>query len=168
MTSADASRPELPIAEVVATFLRLGVEQRAFARLLVWEGLAGGGSDAEEPDAYFTDMVADLRRRQRAGELADRSGSGVRAADALCGRSRPDRDPADRPPAYRPAARLAGVSKRRTPSSCGGSSSGWPTRFERVAQSVELTFDAAAEAALVAQWDRLAAAGVDKPQALGS
>ncbi len=24
----------------------------------------------EEPDAYFTDMVADLRRRQRAGELA--------------------------------------------------------------------------------------------------
>jgi TetR/AcrR family transcriptional regulator len=70
MTSADASRPELPIAEVAATFLRLGVEQRSFARLLVWEGMADGGSDAEEPDAYFTDMVADLRRRQRAGELA--------------------------------------------------------------------------------------------------
>jgi hypothetical protein len=31
-----------------------------------------------------------------------------------------------------------------------------------VAQSVELTLDASAEAAVVAQWDRLAAAGVAK------
>ena len=33
-----------------------------------------------------------------------------------------------------------------------------------MAQSVELTLDPSAEAALVAQWDRLAAAGVAKPQ----
>jgi 2'-5' RNA ligase len=33
-----------------------------------------------------------------------------------------------------------------------------------VAQSVELTLDPSAEAALVAQWDRLAAGGVAKPQ----
>ena len=49
MTSADASRPELPIAEVVASFLRLGVEQRSFARLLVWEGMADGDSEVVRP-----------------------------------------------------------------------------------------------------------------------
>ncbi len=71
MISADASRPELPIADVVAAFLRLNVEQRSFARLLAWDGLAHTDSDAVEPDAYFTEMVEELRRRQRAGELAD-------------------------------------------------------------------------------------------------
>jgi TetR/AcrR family transcriptional regulator len=71
LISAGASRPELPIAEVVAAFLRLNIEQRSFARLLAWDGLAHTGSDAVEPDAYFTEMVQELRRRQRAGELAD-------------------------------------------------------------------------------------------------
>src|SRR4029450_3673890 len=71
MISADASRPDLPMAEVVAGFLRLNVEQRSFARLLAWGGLAHTGSDAVEPDAYFTEMVEELLRRQRAGELAD-------------------------------------------------------------------------------------------------
>jgi TetR/AcrR family transcriptional regulator len=71
MIGADASRPELPIADVVAAFLRLNVEQRSFARLLAWDGLAHTGSDAVEPDAYFAEMVEDLLRRQRAGELAD-------------------------------------------------------------------------------------------------
>lgn len=33
-----------------------------------------------------------------------------------------------------------------------------------MAQSVELTLDTSAEAALVAQWDRLAAAGLAKPK----
>ena len=70
LTSADASRPELSIAEVVAAFLRLSVEQRTYARLLAWEGLADSGSDPADPDPYFTDMVEELRRRQRAGELA--------------------------------------------------------------------------------------------------
>jgi TetR/AcrR family transcriptional regulator len=71
MISADTSRPELPIADVVAAFLRLNVEQRSFARLLVWDGLAHTGSDVVEPDAYFSEMVKELLRRQRAGELAD-------------------------------------------------------------------------------------------------
>jgi TetR/AcrR family transcriptional regulator len=71
MIGADASRPELPIADVVAAFLRLNVEQRSFARLLAWDGLAHTGSDAVEPDAYFAEMVEYLLRRQRAGELAD-------------------------------------------------------------------------------------------------
>jgi AcrR family transcriptional regulator len=69
--SAGASQPELSIAEVVAAFLRLSVEQRAFARLLAWDGLADTGSDAGEPEPYFIEMVEDVRRRQRGGELAD-------------------------------------------------------------------------------------------------
>ena len=69
--SADASLPEQPIADVVAAFLRLSVEQRAFARLLAWDGLANTGRDAGEPEPYFTEMVEDVRRRQRAGELAE-------------------------------------------------------------------------------------------------
>ena len=71
LISAGASRPELPIAEVVAAFLRLSIEQRSFARLLAWDGLAHTGSDAVEPDEYFTEMVEEMRRRQQAGELAD-------------------------------------------------------------------------------------------------
>jgi TetR/AcrR family transcriptional regulator len=71
MISADASQPEQPIADVVAAFLRLSVEQRTFARLLAWDGLADNGSNAGKPEPYFTEMVEDVRRRQRAGELAD-------------------------------------------------------------------------------------------------
>jgi TetR/AcrR family transcriptional regulator len=69
--SAGASQPEQPIADVVAAFLRLSVEQRTFARLLAWDGLADNGSNAGEPEPYFTEMVEDVRRRQREGELAD-------------------------------------------------------------------------------------------------
>jgi TetR/AcrR family transcriptional regulator len=71
VTSAGASRPDLPIADVVAAFLRLNVEQRSFARLLVWDGLIDTGSDGGEQEPYFTEMVEELRRRQQAGELAD-------------------------------------------------------------------------------------------------
>jgi AcrR family transcriptional regulator len=73
MTSAAASRPELTLADVVARFLRLNIDQRSFARLLAWDGLADTGSDSDvaEQDPYFTEMVEDMRRRQRAGELAD-------------------------------------------------------------------------------------------------
>jgi AcrR family transcriptional regulator len=70
LTSAGASRPDLPIADVVAGFLRLNVDQRSFARLLVWEGMAETGDDTVAPEPYFTEMVEDLRRRQDAGELA--------------------------------------------------------------------------------------------------
>lgn len=70
MISADASRPDMTIGDVLAAFLRLNVEQRSFARLLAWDGLAHIGSDQVEQDAYFTDMVEEMRRRQHAGELA--------------------------------------------------------------------------------------------------
>jgi TetR/AcrR family transcriptional regulator len=71
MISAEASRPELPIADVVTAFLRLNVEQRSFARLLAWDGLAHTGSAGVVQDAYFAEMVEELLRRQRAGELAN-------------------------------------------------------------------------------------------------
>jgi TetR/AcrR family transcriptional regulator len=71
MTSTAASHPELTLGDVVATFLRLNIEQRSFARLLAWDGLADRGSDKAEQDPYFTEMVEDVRRRQRGGELAD-------------------------------------------------------------------------------------------------
>lgn len=77
--TSGAARPDLPLAEVVSGFLRLGATQRSWARLLVWEGLADTGSDTGsatdagadlETDAYFSAMVDDMRRRQRAGELS--------------------------------------------------------------------------------------------------
>ena len=71
VTSAAASRPELTLADVTTAFLRLNIEQRSFARLLAWDGLGDSGSDSAEQDQYFTEMVEDVRRRQRAGELAD-------------------------------------------------------------------------------------------------
>ena len=71
VTSAAASRPELTLADVTTAFLRLNIEQRSFARLLAWDGLGDSGSDPAEQDQYFTEMVEDVRRRQRAGELAD-------------------------------------------------------------------------------------------------
>jgi TetR/AcrR family transcriptional regulator len=70
LTSAEASRPDVPIADVIAAFLRLNVDQRSFARLLVWEGMADTGNDIVAPEPYFTEMVDDLRRRQGAGEIA--------------------------------------------------------------------------------------------------
>jgi len=85
--SGAYNQPEMPIHEVVGNFLRTGVENRNWARLLAWQGLTGersadensaddgqdDGQDDErddEPDPYFQAMVGDVRRRQRAGEIA--------------------------------------------------------------------------------------------------
>jgi TetR/AcrR family transcriptional regulator len=68
--SGHASRPDLPIHEVVGAFLRLSVEQRSWSRLLAWEGLSDAAGDIGEADPYFAAMVEDVRRRQRDGELA--------------------------------------------------------------------------------------------------
>jgi AcrR family transcriptional regulator len=68
---SHASQPDLPIYEVVGAFLRLGIEQRSWARLLAWEGLSGDAAgDTGEAGPYFAAMVEDVRRRQRDGELA--------------------------------------------------------------------------------------------------
>jgi TetR/AcrR family transcriptional regulator len=73
--SGSYNRPDMPISEVVAAFLQLGVHQRSWSRLLAWQGLtepdaAEGSGAAEEPDPYFEAMVADVRRRQTEGEIA--------------------------------------------------------------------------------------------------
>jgi TetR/AcrR family transcriptional regulator len=70
-STSGSLRPERPLAETLTDFLHLGATQRAWARLLAWEGLADTGSaDDPETDTYFSAMVDDLRRRQEAGELA--------------------------------------------------------------------------------------------------
>jgi TetR/AcrR family transcriptional regulator len=65
--SAGANSADRPLAEVVAGFLRLNVEYRSWARVLVWGGLT---EDGPEDLPFFAGMVDDLRRRQEAGELA--------------------------------------------------------------------------------------------------
>jgi AcrR family transcriptional regulator len=70
-TGGRAARPDAPIDEVVLAFLRLGVANRSWARLLAWEGLAGDDDTGGDPGDYFAAMVDDVRRRQRDGELAD-------------------------------------------------------------------------------------------------
>ena len=67
--STQASAPERPLAEVVAEFLKLNVEYRPWARMLVWGALADSGAGPDD-DPFFAGMVDDLRRRQEAGELA--------------------------------------------------------------------------------------------------
>lgn len=71
-TSAELAGPDVPLSEVLGNFLQAGVENRSWARLLAWEGLTGIHTGSEDDDgAFYVAMVDDLRRRQRAGELAD-------------------------------------------------------------------------------------------------
>lgn len=63
--------PDVPLAEVVAAFLRQNVAQHEWARLLVWEALSPAGDDAEAgAPAFFQDMIEGMRLRQERGELA--------------------------------------------------------------------------------------------------
>lgn len=76
-STSGAAAPDVPMADVVTGFFRLGTTQRSWTRMLAWEGLADTGAadaDAEgeqEAGAYFAAMVEDVRRRQQAGEIAD-------------------------------------------------------------------------------------------------
>jgi AcrR family transcriptional regulator len=64
-----APRPDVPLADVVAGYVRANLTSRSMTRLLLWEGLTGTGmDDADLP--YFAEMVADVRRRQERGEIA--------------------------------------------------------------------------------------------------
>jgi TetR/AcrR family transcriptional regulator len=69
---AAIAGPELPLDVVLRRYLVAAAEQPLATRLLVWEGLEGGGEDpdAVERTARMQAAVADLRRRQEAGELA--------------------------------------------------------------------------------------------------
>lgn len=70
---AAIAGPELPLDAIVRRYLAATVEQRQAARLLVWEGLEDSGEDPDAPGrtARMQQVVADLRRRQEAGELAE-------------------------------------------------------------------------------------------------
>jgi TetR/AcrR family transcriptional regulator len=69
---AAIAGPELPLDAVIQRYLAATVEQWQAARLLVWEGLEDSGEDPDAPGrtARMQQVVADLRRRQEAGELA--------------------------------------------------------------------------------------------------
>jgi AcrR family transcriptional regulator len=78
--TADLSRPDRPLNEIVAGFARAAATHRWWIRLLVWQALGdspdypethtGFGIEAvNEPDC-LTQQVVELRRRQAAGELA--------------------------------------------------------------------------------------------------
>jgi AcrR family transcriptional regulator len=70
---ATLEQLDLPLADLVLGYLQVGFDQPELMRMFVWENLtrtrgsgAGGPtSDGEAPE------VADLRRRQAAGEIAD-------------------------------------------------------------------------------------------------
>lgn len=64
-----APRPELPLAEVVAGYVRANLTSRSMTRLLVWEALTGSGMDDTDLP-FFAEMVDDVRRRQEHGEIA--------------------------------------------------------------------------------------------------
>ena len=70
---AAIAGPDLPLDAVVRRYLAAAVEQRQAARLLAWEGLEDSGEDPDAPErtARLQQAVADLRRRQEAGELAE-------------------------------------------------------------------------------------------------
>ncbi|HXT46859.1 MAG TPA: helix-turn-helix domain-containing protein [Pseudonocardiaceae bacterium] len=78
--TADLSRPDRPLNEIVAGFARAAATHRWWIRLLVWQALgdspdypdthAGlGTSGVTDPDC-LGQQVVELRRRQDAGELA--------------------------------------------------------------------------------------------------
>jgi TetR/AcrR family transcriptional regulator len=70
---AAIAGPDLPLDATVRRYLAATVEQRQAARLLVWGGLEDSGEDPDAPErtARLQQVVADLRRRQQAGELAE-------------------------------------------------------------------------------------------------
>jgi TetR/AcrR family transcriptional regulator len=67
--STELNQPDAPLDQVIGAFANVAAEQRHWARLLVWQALAGD----REPDSaqYHQAMVADLRKRQGAGEIAE-------------------------------------------------------------------------------------------------
>lgn len=69
--TSGTPRPDVPMAHIVSGFLPVDATQRAWARLLAWEGLTSTGPDDTETGDYFAAMVEDIRDRQRAGELAE-------------------------------------------------------------------------------------------------
>ena len=66
--SGEVNNADLPLDELVNAFVDIGARQRHWARLLVWQALSGT-ADADNKELNAA-LVADLRRRQEAGEIA--------------------------------------------------------------------------------------------------
>lgn len=70
-TSADLSRPGVPLEDVVLNFLHTSMANRSWAKLLAWQGLTDDEADQAEDNANLMQgMVAYVRQRQAAGDLA--------------------------------------------------------------------------------------------------
>lgn len=67
--------PALPLPELVAVFVRAGANDSVATRLLSWEGLtytkAGDDPDFQARSEQAQRDIADMHRRQQAGELAE-------------------------------------------------------------------------------------------------
>jgi TetR/AcrR family transcriptional regulator len=68
--SAPLSRDDLPLHEVVANFVRASVANRAWSRLMIWEGLDPAGVASPDGGGSFASMVDGVHARQARGELA--------------------------------------------------------------------------------------------------
>jgi TetR/AcrR family transcriptional regulator len=64
--------PELPLDEIVVQYLQANIRLRDIMRMFLWSGLTyDPAADPPEPGTDVPDDIADLRRRQAEGELAD-------------------------------------------------------------------------------------------------
>jgi AcrR family transcriptional regulator len=72
-TSADLAQADRPLDAVVADFTMANLHNRDWAKLMVWSNLDPGNEapDEQADHNYMQGQVADLRRRQAAGELPD-------------------------------------------------------------------------------------------------
>jgi len=68
-TSTRINQQDLPLEQVVAGFLHASLANPAWTRLMAWQNLAADPYAAGN-EQLMTGLVADIRRRQEAGELA--------------------------------------------------------------------------------------------------
>jgi AcrR family transcriptional regulator len=66
--SGDVNQAGLPLASLVNTYVDIGARERHWTRLLIWQMLSGEADPRSKP--FHEGLVADLRRRQEAGEIA--------------------------------------------------------------------------------------------------
>jgi AcrR family transcriptional regulator len=66
--SGGVNSAGLPLDELVNAFVDIGARQRHWTRLLVWQALSGETDTGSR--RFHQALVADLRRRQAAGEIA--------------------------------------------------------------------------------------------------
>lgn len=64
------AQPDVPFETLVVEYLRANLEDPRMLRLLIWNGLSDPGiSEQMDADGGASEDVADIRRRQQAGEL---------------------------------------------------------------------------------------------------